>query len=181
MTTTTIERSRTLLLVDDDETYRARLARSLSLRGRRVLEASGPPTALRLVEAKGAPDEAVLDVRMPDGSGIDLLRALLEAHPKTRVVVLTGYGYIAGAVEAVRIGAIDYLTKPADADEIVATLDGKRAAPDVVELPTLARVEHEHINRALATAGGNVSRAARMLRIERKSLQRKLARNPPSR
>jgi two-component system response regulator RegA len=171
----------TLLLVDDDDSYRTRVARSLTQRGFDVWTASGPPRALEVVADKGAPTAAVLDVKMPDGSGIDLLRALLAKHASIRAVVLTGFGNIAGAVEAVRIGAVDYLTKPADADEIVAALEGKRKNAADAGVPSLDRVEHEHIHRVLAEAGGNISRAARMLNMERKSLQRKLARPPPAR
>jgi two-component system response regulator RegA len=172
----------TVLVVDDDEAFRTRLARALADRG---LE---PRTAGTVDEALAASTDdpaelAVVDLKMPGRSGLDLVRALKELEPATRVVVLTGYGSIANAVEAMKLGAHHYLTKPADADEILAALgvaDGPGAdASD--STPSLARVEWEHIQRVLADCGGNVSEAARRLGLHRRSLQRKLAKLPPGR
>jgi len=124
----------------------------------------------------------VVDLRMPGGSGLDLLRELRKHDPHTRVLVLTGYGSIATAVEAVRDGAVGYLPKPADADEILAALNGTHTAKAAgVETPSLARAEWEHIQRVLTDCGGNISEAARRLGIHRRSLQRKLHKYPPVR
>ena len=172
--------SPTLLLVDDDDVYRGRLARALGERGVHVVEAAGPVEAIRELERQ-PPGYAVLDVRMPGGSGIDVLRALLAKCPTAKAIVLTGWGSIPSAIEAVRIGAVDYLTKPADADEILATLEGKRVVAHDADAPTLDRVEWEHIQRVLVARAGNVSQAARALGLQRRSLQRKLAKLPAAR
>jgi two-component system response regulator RegA len=125
---------------------------------------------------------AVLDLRMPGGSGLELLRELKRQDPATRVLMLTGYGSIATAVEAVREGAIGYLPKPADADEILAALAGANTAKERgIDTPSLARAEWEHIQRVLSDCGGNISEAARRLGIHRRSLQRKLHKYPPTR
>jgi two-component system response regulator RegA len=178
--------ARRLLLVDDDETFRARLARAFAARGLEVETAADPAAALALAR-RAAPDYAVVDLKMPGGSGLDVVRELLALAPAARVVVLTGYGSIASAVEALRRGAHHYLSKPADADEIIAALEGERAAPAPDERttdappPTLARAEWEHLSRILADCGGNVSEAARRLGITRRTLQLKLKKNPPTR
>jgi two-component system response regulator RegA len=130
------------------------------------------------------PEMAVVDLRMPGRSGLELIRDLKALDAETKVVVLTGYGSIATALEAVRLGARHYLTKPVDADELLAAFDRAQpspASPPVVECPSLARVEWEHINRVLADCGGNVSQAARVLGIHRRSLQRKLQKRPSAR
>jgi two-component system response regulator RegA len=133
-----------------------------------------------------SPEFVVVDLRMPGRSGIDLIRELVVLDPSTAAVVLTGYGSIATALEAVRAGAVDYLTKPADVDQIIAAMNRRPGAdpasaaePDAV--PSLARVEWEHINRVLSDCGGNLSRAARLLGMHRRSLQRKLGKYPASR
>lgn len=170
-----------ILVADDDDPYRARLSRALRERGHEVAEAARCADALREA-ARIRPQWAVLDLRLPDGTGLALLRELLAAHPDLVCVVLTGYGSIATAVEAVREGAVDYLTKPADADEILRAFDpGTVPAPERAGAPSLHRVEWEHIQRVLADCGGNVSRAARALGVHRRTLQRKLATRPPSR
>jgi two-component system, response regulator RegA len=130
-----------------------------------------------------APEFAVVDLRMPGVSGIEVLDALRAIDPATRVLMLTGYGSIATAVEATRRGAVGYLSKPADADEVVAALTG-RAVADVgadIDTPSLARAEWEHIQRVLTDCAGNVSESARRLGIHRRSLQRKLQKYPPPR
>jgi two-component system response regulator RegA len=180
--------ARRLLLVDDDETFRARLARAFGERGLEVATAADAPTALEAAR-RAPPAYAVVDLKMPGGSGLELVRDLVALAPGLRVVVLTGYGSIASAVEALRRGAHHYLSKPADADEIIAALEGDKApaAPEPaaraagVPPPTLARAEWEHMSRILADCAGNVSEAARRLGITRRTLQLKLKKNPPSR
>jgi two-component system response regulator RegA len=177
--------ARRLLVVDDDETFRARLARAFAARGLDVSTAADGAAAL--AEAKRAqPDYAVVDLKMPGGSGLDLVPDLVAALPALRIVVLTGYGSIASAVEALHRGAHHYLSKPADADEIIAALEADKpaAAPPPAPLappPTLARAEWEHMSRILADCGGNVSEAARRLGITRRTLQLKLKKDPPRR
>jgi two-component system response regulator RegA len=171
----------TLLVVEDDDLLRERLVRAFVERGFLVQGAASVSEARRLSE--DAPEYAVVDLRIAEESGLDVLRALLAKDPATRVVVLTGYGSIATAVEAMRLGAVHYLTKPADADQILAAL--KRGVGDSVppagEPLSLARAEWEHINHVLVSVSGNISEAARRLGLHRRSLQRKLAKYPPSR
>lgn len=170
-----------LLVVDDDDAFRDRLVRAFRDRG---YEAQGVPTAaeaLRIAETD-APELAVVDLRIGADSGLHVVRALAQADLATRIVVLTGYGSIATAVEAMRLGATSYLTKPADADAILAALGSPTGEAAIAEkTPSLARAEWEHINRVLVDSGGNVSEAARRLGIHRRSLQRKLYKYPPSR
>jgi two-component system response regulator RegA len=172
----------TLLLVDDDEVLRERLARALRERGFEVTTAPGGAEAIALAR-RDAPEYAVVDLRMPGPSGTEVLEALRAIDPATRVLMLTGYGSIATAVDATRRGAIGYLSKPADADEIVAELLGRSGshAPADIDTPSLARAEWEHIQRVLADCDGNVSESARRLGIHRRSLQRKLQKYPPQR
>lgn len=174
-----------LLLVDDDERFRTRLARAFEDRGYRVCTAEDTDEA-EAVAAVDPPDYAVVDLRMPGRSGLELVDSLHRRSPGTNTVVLTGYGSIATALDAVRLGATHYLTKPANADEIIAGFARRDRAPDpqgevAVDPPSLDRVEWEHINRVLADCGGNVSKAARVLGIHRRSLQRKLSRFPSAR
>lgn len=168
----------TVLVVDDDEVFRTRLGRALGERGFAVTLAANVQDALQA--AHDAPEFAVLDLRMPGESGLELLKALKEKDPNTRVVMLTGYGSIPTAIEATKLGATGYLTKPADADEVVKALLGEQATNVAHETPTLARAEWEYIHRVLADCGDNISEAARRLGIHRRSLQRKLQKYPPS-
>src|SRR5690349_6325503 len=173
------EESPSVLIVDDDERFRKTLARGFERRGWEVREAPGPQEALALAR-QDSPEHAVVDLRMAGGDGIDLVRGLLELDAATRVVLLTGFSSVATAVEALRAGAINYLTKPADIDDILRAFSGEvshsAAAPRPV--PSLERVEWEHIQRVLLDCGGNVTQAASALGIHRRSLQRKLRRNP---
>jgi two-component system response regulator RegA len=171
-----------ILLVDDDEVLRERLAQAIRARGYEVKTAGNAAEALREVAIE-SPEMAVLDLKMPGMSGLELLRELRQLDPATRVLMLTGYGSIATAVQAVREGAVGYLPKPADADEILAALMGKdtTATKSGAETPSLARAEWEHIQRVLTDCGNNISEAARRLGIHRRSLQRKLHKYPPSR
>jgi two-component system, response regulator RegA len=173
-----------LLIVEDDAALRGRLARAFTARGFDVRQASSTDEAESAARAD-PPEFVVLDLRMPGRSGLDLIPILIQADPNTRIVVLTGYGSVATAIEAMRRGATHYLTKPADADEILAALQREPGRPAVepprLEPMSLDRVEWEHINRVLMDCQGNISEAARVLRIHRRSLQRKLARFPPAR
>jgi two-component system response regulator RegA len=173
-----------LLIVDDDRVFRERLARAFRDRGFDVRTAAGADEAITLAR-EDPPELAVVDLRMPGRTGLVVLSELLALEPTTKVVMLTGYGSIATAVEAVRLGATNYLAKPADADDVLAAF-ARGAAPPLTpppatyEAPSLARTEWEHINRVLSDCGGNISEAARRLRIHRRSLQRKLQKYPPS-
>jgi len=170
---------RTLLIVDDDGAFRERLVRAMRDRGFEAVGFSDHRTALDAAQ-EDSPELALVDLRLPGESGIAVVRDLKQLDPSTVVVVLTGYGSIATAVESIKLGAASYLTKPADADQIVAAFDGVQPAEDA-KVPSLARVEWEHIQRILADCGGNISQAARVLGIHRRSLQRKLTKYPASR
>ena len=179
------EQSPSILLVDDDDVFRERLARAFRRRGFDVRAAASAEEALASARLD-SPEMAVLDLRMPGANGLELLQALREIDETTAAVVLTGYGSIATAVEATRLGAVYYLPKPADVDDILAAFEKGQKPPlaaveDDHQVPSLARAEWEHINRVLAECGGNISRAARMLGIHRRTLQRKLQTYPPSR
>lgn len=171
------------LVVDDDEIFRTRLMRALASRGFEPIGAGSAEEGL-LLARRHRPPRAVVDLKMSGKSGLELVTDLAAIDPDIDIVVLTGYGSIATAVEAVRRGAIDYLTKPADTDQILARFDGgepSAATQQVVQeaTPSLARVEWEHIQRILEDCDGNISQAARKLGIHRRSLQRKLAKYPP--
>jgi two-component system response regulator RegA len=168
-----------ILVVDDDEPFRSRLARSLAARGHEVAAAGSAEEALRVARSF-QPERAVIDLRMADGSGLDVLSDLQREHPELASVLLTGYGSIATATEAVRRGALDYLTKPVDADDVLRAFHAGGDEP-AATVPSLQRVEWEHIQRVLADCGGNVSKAARLLGLHRRTLQRKLAAAPPRR
>lgn len=174
----------TFLIVDDDRVLRERLARAFRDRGHVVETAAGLADAAE-VAVRFRPRRAVVDLRMPDGSGLELVRSLRALDDGIEIVVLTGYGSIATAIEAIRLGATYYLHKPADAEDIL-TAFSRGAAPPLLSgdvdhpTPSLARAEWEHINRVLADCGGNVSAAARRLGLHRRSLQRKLQKYPPN-
>ena len=166
------------LIVDDDEIFRGRLLKALQARGLETYWAADAKQALD-VASDYEPDAAIVDLRMPGTSGLDLVPQLIARVPGIQVVVLTGYGSIATAVEAVRRGAINYLTKPLDADQILAAFDKESEPASVEAIPSLARVEWEHIQRILHDCDGNISLAARKLGLHRRSLQRKLSKLPP--
>ncbi|NOY26538.1 MAG: response regulator [Oligoflexia bacterium] len=174
-----------ILLVDDDERLRERLALALWDRGFEVRTAKDAAVALAVAES-WLPARAVIDLRMPGMSGLELIRELKALYPSIEIVVVTGYGSIATAVDAVRLGAIGYVNKPADADEVLAAFERGEADPLASveepgwETPTLARAEWEHIQAVLAETGGNISEAARRLGLHRRTLQRKLQKRPPS-
>lgn len=166
-----------LLLVEDDATFRATLGRALAAEGFRVVAAAS--AAEGLAEARRDPPAfAVLDLKLPDGSGLALLAELRRLVPELRAVMLTGWGSIATALEAVRLGAVDFLSKPVEVERVVSALRAESATSAPASVPSLDRVEWEHIQRVLVECGGNISAAARLLGIHRRSLQRKLAKRP---
>jgi len=169
-----------LLLVDDDAVYVERLARSLRGMGCDVATASDIPGAIRSAQ-EFHPQTAVLDLKLGATSGLDCLRELKQIVPELRVLMLTGYGSISTAMEAVRDGAWDYLTKPADAEQILHALltDPRQKETASFQPPSLERLEWEHIQRVLTDHGGNITQTAEALGIHRRSLQRKLQKYPP--
>jgi two-component system response regulator RegA len=172
--------SRSLLIVDDDAPFRTRLARAMEKRGFDVVAVDGVATGIEVAH-ESAPAFAVVDLRLADGSGLDVVAALRDARPEARIVVLTGYGNIATAVAAVKAGAVDYLPKPADADAVEAALlaDG-RPLPAPPENPMSAdRVRWEHIQRVFEQCERNVSETARRLKMHRRTLQRILNKHAP--
>jgi two-component system, response regulator RegA len=171
---------RSLLIVEDDKLFLARLARAMESRGFKVTTAETVADGLLQVE-QNPPAFAVVDMRLGDGNGLDVISALKRRRADARGIVLTGYGNIATAVNAVKLGAVDYLAKPADADDVVNALlatDGKKADPP--EHPMSAdRVRWEHIQRIYELCGRNVSETARRLNMHRRTLQRILAKRAP--
>ena len=169
-----------LLILDDDVPFLTRLARAMEKRG------FAPVTAETVAEGKArvaasAPAYAVVDLRLEDGNGLDVVEALRERRPEARIVVLTGYGAIATAVAAVKFGATDYLSKPADANDVTAALlAGEEDRPPPPENPMSAdRVRWEHIQRVYELCDRNVSETARRLNMHRRTLQRILAKRSP--
>ncbi|SLN24225.1 Photosynthetic apparatus regulatory protein RegA [Pseudoruegeria aquimaris] len=170
----------TLLLVDDEEPFLKRLARAMEKRGFAV-ETAGSVAAGRAYATARPPAYAVVDLRLEDGSGLEVVETLRETRPDCRVVVLTGYGAIATAVAAVKIGAMDYLSKPADANDVTAALLAPAGdLPPPPENPMSAdRVRWEHIQRVYELCDRNVSETARRLNMHRRTLQRILAKRSP--
>jgi two-component system, response regulator RegA len=171
---------RKLLLVDDDAPLRRSMARALERRGFQVLPAEGVAEA-RALAREHRPDFAVLDMRLTEGSGLDLVRTLRELRPETRIVIVTGYGNIATAVAAIKAGAVDYLAKPVDADDVAnALLKSGQGLPPPRENPMSAdRVRWEHIQRVFEQCNRNVSETARRLNMHRRTLQRILNKRAP--
>ena len=169
-----------LLLVDDDEAFVKRLAKAMEKRGFSVETASSVAAGKAIATAR-PPAYAVCDLRLGDGNGLDVVELLRERRPDARIVVLTGYGAIATAVAAVKIGATDYLAKPADATDITnALLDREGELPPPPENPMSAdRVRWEHIQRVFEMCDRNVSETARRLNMHRRTLQRILAKRSP--
>jgi two-component system response regulator RegA len=169
-----------LLLVDDDALFARVLARALDARGFGVVAAASFDDAAAALGVQ-APQFAVLDLNLAGDSGLKLIPLLRRAAPACRILVLTGYASIATAVDAIKLGADQYLAKPVEVDAIVNALaaDAAPAAdPGEVKMLSMPRMEWEHIQRALADHGGNVSAAARALKMHRRTLQRKLAKRP---
>lgn len=173
------EPTETILVVDDDRTFCKALSGALRRRGFKVVVAHSHADGLAEANA-WTPFRAVVDLCMPGPNGIETVAALIERHPDLPVVVLTGYGSIVSAIEAIKAGAIHYLTKPASVEDILAAFERTQPVSELpVEVPALEQVEWEHLQRVLAECEGNVSEAARRLGMHRRSLQRKLARGRP--
>jgi Response regulator consisting of a CheY-like receiver domain and a Fis-type HTH domain len=172
--------TRSLLIVDDDAPFRIRLARAMEKRGFNVVAVDSVQLGIEVAQ-ESAPAFAVVDLRLADGSGLDVVKTLRDARPDARIVMLTGYGNIATAVAAVKAGAVDYLPKPADADAVESALlaDG-RPLPSPPENPMSAdRVRWEHIQRVFEQCDRNVSETARRLKMHRRTLQRILNKHAP--
>ena len=170
---------RSLLLLDDDQALRTRLGRALETRGFEVRVASSVSEANTLLR-EALPAFAVLDMRLEDGNGLKVVEQIRERREDARIVMLTGYGAIATAVAAVKAGAVDYLSKPADADDVVKALMATGDAPEPPENPMSAdRVRWEHIQRVYELCDHNVSETARRLGMHRRTLQRILAKRAP--
>ena len=178
--TAAVPGDRTLLIVEDDKSFLQRLARAMESRGFTVTTAESVAEGLIHLES-GLPAYAVVDMRLGDGNGLDVISALKRRRPDARAIILTGYGNIATAVNAVKLGAVDYLAKPVDADDVVnalLALEGKVAEPP--ENPMSAdRVRWEHIQRIYELCNRNVSETARRLNMHRRTLQRILAKRAP--
>jgi two-component system response regulator RegA len=177
---TMVPTDRTLLIVEDDKSFLQRLARAMEGRGFAVATAESVAEGLMQLET-ASPAFAVVDMRLGDGNGLEVISALKRRRPDARALILTGYGNIATAVNAVKLGAVDYLAKPVDADDVVAALlalDGNPAQPP--ENPMSAdRVRWEHIQRIYELCSRNVSETARRLNMHRRTLQRILAKRAP--
>jgi len=171
---------KSLLIVDDDEAFLRRLAKAMEKRGFEI-ETAGTVVAGRAVSTARPPAYAVIDLRLEDGNGLDVVETLRTRRPDSRIVILTGYGAIATAVAAVKIGATDYLAKPADARDVTnALLALKNELPPPPENPMSAdRVRWEHIQRVYELCDRNVSETARRLSMHRRTLQRILAKRSP--
>lgn len=170
----------TLLLVDDDESCRWAVGRAFERRGYAVRTAATVGEALEIIDGQ-SPEFAVIDLRMPGPSGLTLVAKLKQADPNTRIVMLTGYASVATAVEAIKLGATDYLVKPVDADAIEAAFGHSAGNPErdtQGQLLSVDRLAWEHIQRALAQNNGNISATARALGMHRRTLQRKLNKRP---
>lgn len=169
-----------LLLVDDDEIFRGVLAKAFKKRGYQVEQAESAEAGIACARLN-PPEFAVVDLKMPGESGLQLIANLITLDPNTRIVMLTGYASIATAIEAIKLGATHYLTKPANADEIEAALHKTEGNPLIEpnDSPqTIERLEWEHIQKVLNQHEGNISATARALKMHRRSLQRKLSKRP---
>lgn len=185
--TGTVERARAarpserrLLIVDDDRPLLTRLGRAMEQHGFEVVTAESVAEARQAIAA-AAPSHALVDLRLEDGTGMEVVETLTEARPDARIVMLTGYGNLASAVSAIKAGAVDYLPKPADADQIEAALLAREGSlPPPPEQPmSVDRLRWEHIQRVYEQCDRNVSETARRLRMHRRTLQRILAKHAP--
>ena len=172
--------NKTLLIVDDDNPFRERLARAMEKKGFQVSQAEGVKVGIETVKLK-KPAFAVVDLRLDDGNGLEVVKQIQSTNPESRIVMLTGYGNISTAVAAIKEGAIDYLAKPADADDVEkALLANPNKKPEPPENPMSAdRVKWEHIHRVFELCNRNVSETARRLKMHRRTLQRILSKRSP--
>jgi two-component system, response regulator RegA len=172
-----------VLVVDDDPIFRNRLCRAFRDRDCEAYDADSAETALDTAR-NVSPDLVLLDLKMPGLGGLDVVQDIKELDSTITVIILTGYGSIPTALQALKLGADHYLSKPADAEQILSAyrdLDAELSAKQApTEVPSLARVEWEHIQRVLSDCSGNISQAAKLLGIHRRSLQRKLSKYPPA-
>lgn len=171
----------TILVVDDDEVFATTLARAMERRGLAARVAHDVESALSSFVVS-PPEFAVVDLRLPGGSGLMVVKRMRAISKSVRIVVLTGFGSITSTVDAIKLGACYYLSKPANADEVLAALQHEPAdfvdSDPITDVPSVYRVEWEHIHRVLAEQNGNVSESARLLGIHRRTLQRKLQKHP---
>jgi len=175
-----MEPGATLLVVDDEPVFRQVMVRALTRRGFEVLQAESGEDAITQAEAH-CPEYILLDLKLGNDSGLLLIERLLAIDPQTRIVILTGYASITTAVEAIKLGAVNYLTKPVDADQVLEAFERIEGRADValaVDPLSVDRLEWEHIQRVLAENGGNISATARALKMHRRTLQRKLGKRP---
>lgn len=176
-----IEKGSTFLVVDDDAIFRNRLCLALKDRGYESFSAASCASAIAMTK-EHAPEFALIDLKIEHESGLTLLKSLLYLEPLMKIVMLTGYGSVTTALEAVKLGAIWYLQKPADLNEILLAFyksQDKGNAHVMISTPSLARLEWDHIDRVLNDVRGNISEAARRLGLHRRSLHRKLQKRPP--
>ena len=175
-----IEENNSLLILDDDQPFLKRLSVAMEKRGFKVFPASSMADFSRIIESD-CPNYAIIDLRLSDGTGLDAVESIRNINPKSKIVVLTGYGAIATAVAAVKIGAIDYLSKPADANDILNALvfSDQSKPPPPVNPMSADRVKWEHIQRIFELCNRNVSETARRLNMHRRTLQRILAKRSP--
>ena len=169
---------RKLLVIDDDDLYRESLVRAFSRRNIETIGASTMDAAVKALP-RLLPDSAIVDLRLGQESGLDVVRCLLEIQPNLKIVVLTAYGTITTALEAIKLGAVNYLTKPVDIERIIAAFNGATPPSKMLAaIPSAEQVEWDYINRTVHDHDGNVTRAAQALGLHRRSLQRKLKKPP---
>ncbi|TQV80120.1 response regulator transcription factor [Exilibacterium tricleocarpae] len=172
--------NQTLLIIDDDEVFTRVLSRALGRRGYHIVTAANGTDAIAALEEQ-AVDKAIVDLKIARESGLQLIPTLKQVQPSLAIVMLTGYSSITTAVEAIKLGAVNYLCKPADTDEILAAFDAVGGNPDTAithRPPSVDRLEWEHIQKVLAEHDGNISATARALGMHRRTLQRKLQKRP---
>jgi two-component system, response regulator RegA len=179
-----MKESPVVLVVDDESIFRDRLCRAFKGRGWETHSLGDAVNILEMTE-KVSPDLVLLDLRMPESNGLDAIPKIKTFDSTITVIILTGYGSIPTALQALKLGADHYLSKPVDVDQILSAYEELGTQPAArttpVTVPSLARVEWEHIQRVLSDCSGNISQAAKLLGIHRRSLQRKLAKYPPGR
>tara|TARA_Y100000748_G_scaffold286973_1_gene270709 strand:- start:146 stop:706 length:561 start_codon:yes stop_codon:yes gene_type:complete len=173
-------KDKSLLLVDDDNSFRERLARAMEKKGFRVTQAGSVKEGIDSIKTS-TPSFAVVDLRLNDGNGLEVVKEIQNSNNKSKIIMLTGYGNIPTAVAAIKEGAIDYLAKPADADDIEKALlaDPKKKAPPPENPMSADRVKWEHIHRVFELCNRNVSETARRLKMHRRTLQRILYKRSP--